>query len=81
MCVVGPLTNTGKSRSISCNGIAVRDAATSKVSRHHFGFTHEVRDVGAKNMLQETYNADFIEPIIGTSGNIEEMSHEDQKFL
>ena len=32
-------------------------------------------------MLQEMYNADFIEAIIGTSGNIEEMSYEDQKFL
>ena len=27
-CVVGPLTKTGKNRSISCNGIAVQDAAT-----------------------------------------------------
>ena len=27
------------------------------------------------------YNAGFIEAIIGTSGNIEEMSYEDQKFL
>ena len=53
-CVVGPLTKTGKSRSISCNGIAVQDAATSKVLHHHFGFTHEVRDVSAK-MLQEMY--------------------------
>ena len=41
-CVVGPLTKTGKSRSITCNGIAVQDATTSKVSHHHFGFTHEV---------------------------------------
>ena len=80
-CVVGPLTKTGKSRSISCNGIAFQDAATSKVSHQHFGFTHEVQDVSAKKMLQEMYNADFIEPIIGTSGNIEEMSYEDQKFL
>ena len=76
-CVDGPLTKTGKSRSISCNGIAVQDAATSKVSRHHFGFTHEVWDVSAKKMLQEMYNADFIEPIIGISGNIEETSYED----
>ena len=51
------------------------------MSRHHFGFTLEVRDVSAKKMLQEMYNADFIESIIGTSGNIEEMSYEDQKFL
>ena len=80
-CVVGPLAKTGKSRSISCNGIAVRDAATSKVSRHHFEFTHEVRDVSAKKMLQEMCNADFVEPIIGTSGNIEEISYEDKKFL
>ena len=80
-CVVGPLTKTGISRSISSNGIAVRDAATSKVSRYHFRFTHEVQNVSAKKMLQEMYNADFIETIIGTSGNIEEMSYEDQKFL
>ena len=79
-CVVGPLTKTGKSRSISCNGIVVQDAATSKVPHHHFGFTHEVLDVSAK-MLQEMYIADFIEPIIGTSEKIEEMSYEDQKFL
>ena len=80
-CVVGPLKKTGKSRSISCNDIAVQDAASSKVSPQHFEFIHEVRDVSAKKMLQEMYNADFIEPIIGTAGNIEEMSYEDQKFL
>ena len=80
-CVVGPLTKTGKSRSISCNCIVLRDAATSKMSRHHFGFTHEVWNVSAKKMLQEMYNADFVEPIIRTSGNIEEMSYEDKKYL
>ena len=58
-CVVGPLTKTGKKRSISCNGIGVQDAATSKVSRHHFGFTHEVQDVSAKKMLQEIFFVPF----------------------
>ena len=80
-CVVGPLTKTGKSRSLSCNGIAVQDAATSKVSPHQFGFTHEVWDVSAKKLFQEMYNADFIEPIIGASVNIQEMSYEVRNSL
>ena len=44
-CIVGPTECTsGKVDTVSCNRIAVNDAATNKILSHHF----EVQDQGRK---------------------------------
>ena len=44
-CVVGPIERSCKGDNIiSCNRIAVQDAGTKLISRHHFEIQKEVKD-------------------------------------
>ena len=35
-CIIGPIQNVGHQNSLKCNSVAVKDASTGKLSRHHF---------------------------------------------
>ena len=52
---------SGKKGYISCNRKVVQDVTFGKIASHHFGITNEVKDVGAKQMLQRMYNQEFNE--------------------
>jgi len=84
-CVVGPLTRDGKISSMACNRVMVEDAASRKLSQHHFAHLDEVKDNSAGEMLRKIYNADFTETKVDLNGfgmiDIEEISLEDKQFM
>ena len=52
-CVVGPIGRSCKRDDIvSCNRIAVQDAGTKQLSKHHFEIQKEVNDTGISDMMQ-----------------------------
>ena len=62
-CVVGPIGRSCKRDDIvSCNRIAVQDAGTKQLSRHHFEIQKEVKDTGISDKMQRMYQLDFIKP-------------------
>ena len=54
--VVGLFTKFRKESSICCNQIVVQDAATGKIASHHFGISSKVKDIDAKQMLENIYD-------------------------
>ena len=85
-CVVGPIGRSCKRDDIlSCNRIAVQDAGTKQLSRHHFEIQKEVKDTGISDMMQRMYQLDFIEPRTKfkdlMTNRLDEISYEDKKFL
>ena len=68
-CAVGPIAKPNKKSSISCHRIIVQDAISGAVLSHHFGLSNEVKDISAKQMLTEIYNADFNEEKTGRLGH------------
>ena len=85
-CFVGP---TGSSRKgddvISCNRIAVQDAGTKQISKHHFEIQKEVKDTGTSDMIHRMHELNFIEPRTKLkylmTNRLDEISFEDKKFL
>ena len=85
-CVVGPIGRSCKGDDIiSCNRIAVQDAGTKQISRHHFEIQNAVKDTGISDMMQRMYQLDFIEPRTKfkdlMTNRLDEISYEDKKFL
>ena len=72
-CVVGLSTKFGRENSISCNQNVVQDPATRKISSHHFGISSKVKDINAKQMLENIHNTEFCEtrPGLGIEASID----------
>ena len=67
-CVVGPIDCISKGITTSCNCVAVRDIASSKLASHHFAIEKSVKDVSLEEMFQAMYRDDFNEPeLVGAS--------------
>ena len=85
-CVVGPIGRSCKGDdAISCKRIAVQDAGTKQISRHHFEIQKEVKDTRIRDVMQRMYQLDFIEPRTKFKGlmtnRLDEISYENKKFL
>ena len=85
-CIVGPIECTsGKVDTVSCNRIAVNEAATNKIQRHHFEVQDQVKETGIKEMLERMYQMDFNESSAKVhdvmTQKLEDISYEDKKFL
>ena len=80
-CVVGLLTKVGREMSISCNRFVVQDAATRKIASHHFGISSKVKNINAKQMLENMKNTEFFESRLGlrieASNSMEDISFAD----
>ena len=82
--VVGPIDCISKGITTSCNRVAVRDIASSKLASHHFAIEKSVKDVSLEEMFQAMYRHDFNKPELvgaGTKLKCGEVSDEDQKFM
>ena len=44
-CIVGPIQNAGHQNSPKCNRVAVKDASTGKLARHHFLIENAGKDM------------------------------------
>ena len=51
-CVIGPIYCTMKDFSTSCNRVAVKDVASSKLGSHHFTVADSVKDISLEEMFQ-----------------------------
>ena len=85
-CFVGPIGSSCKGDDvISCNRIAVQDAGTKQISRHHFEIQKEVKETGISDMMQRMYQLNFIEPRTKLkylmTNRLDEISYEHKKFL
>ena len=60
-CVVGPINCTVKNCSTSCNRVAVKDVASSKLGSHHFTLEDSAKDISLEKMFQRMYKQDFSE--------------------
>ena len=84
-CVVGPMNCTTKDCSTSCNRVAVKDVASSKLGSHHFTLEDSAKDISLEKMFQRMYKQDFSESETVVSDsilkNVSEISCDDRKFL
>ena len=84
-CVVGPINCRVKNCSTSCNRVAVKVVASSKLGSHHFPVEDSVKDISLKEMFQRMYKQDFSESDTVVSDsilkNVSEISCDDRKFL
>ena len=83
-CIAGSINCISKGITTSCNRVAVRDVASSKLASHHFAMEKSVKDVSLEEMFQAMYRHDFSEPeLVGTSIMLKcgEDSHEDKDFM
>ena len=85
-CIVEPIVNKSKNKSVKCNYIAMKDVISGKVASHHFkiGKRLKISEVGVKEMFERMFHNDFSEvkqQQLNIIGNIEEISREDKKFL
>ena len=84
-CVVGPINCTVKNCSTSCNRVAVKDVASSKLGSHHFTLEDSAKDISLEKMFQRMYKQDFSESETVVSDsilkNVSEISCDDRKFL
>ena len=80
----GPINCISKGITTSCNHVAVRDVASSKLASHHFAMEKSVKDVSLEEMFQAMYQHDFSEPeLVGTSTMLKygEFSHRDKTLM
>ena len=84
-CVVGPINCTTKDCSTSCNRVAVKDVASSKLGSHHFTVEESVKDISLEEMFQRMYKKDFSESetvvLDSMLKNLSDISCDDRKFL
>ena len=83
-CAIGPKYCISKGTTTSCNRVAIRDVASSKLASHHFAMETLVKDVSLEEIIQAMYRRDFSEPeLVGTSTMLKysEVSHEDKTFM
>ena len=83
--VIGPINCVTKDCSTSCNRVAVKDVASSKLGSHHFTVQESVKDISLEEMFQRIYKQDFSESETVVSDsilkNLNEISCDDRKFL
>ena len=60
-CIVGPIQNVGHQNSLKCNRVAVKDASSGKLSRHHFLIENASKDMSIEQMFEQMYYNDFNE--------------------
>ena len=78
--IVGPIQNVGHQNSLKCSGVAVKDASTGKLSRHHFLIENASKDMSIAQMFEHMYYGDFTEKgaqIGKIEGNLEQLSKND----
>ena len=46
---------------VKCNRVAVKDAPTGKLSRHHFLIENASKDMSIKQMIELMHYSDFLE--------------------
>ena len=83
-CIVGPIQNVGHQNSLKCNRVAMKDASTVKLSRHHFLIENASKDMSIEQMFEQMYYSDFTEKgaqIEKIDGNLEQLSKNDRRFL
>ena len=83
-CIVGPIQNVGHQNSLKCNRVAMKDASTGKLSRHHFLIENASKDMSIEQMFEQMYYSDFTEKgarIGKIDGNLEKLSKNDKRFL
>ena len=83
-CIVGPIQNVGHQNSLKCNRVAMNDASTGKLSRHHFLIENASKDMSIEQMFEQMYYSDFTEKgaqIEKIDGNLEQLSKNDRRFL
>ena len=84
-CVVGSMNCTTKVYSTSCNRVAVKDAASSKLGSHHFTVEDSVKDITLEEPFQRMDKQDFSESETGVLDsilkNLSEISSDDRTFL
>ena len=71
-------------RIIKRNRVAVKDASTDKLSKHHFLIENARKDISIEQMFEQMYYNDFNEKgaqIGKIDGNIEQLSKNDKRFL
>ena len=82
---MGPINFTTKNCPTNCNGVAVKDVASSKLRSHQFTVENLVKDISWEEMLQKMYKQDFSESETVVSDsilkNLSEISCDDIKFL
>ena len=84
-CVVGPTNSTTRDCSTSCNRVAVKDVAPSKLGSHDLTVEDSVKDISLEEMFQRMYKQNFSESKTVVSDSIlkklSEISCDDRKFL
>ena len=60
-CIAGTIQNVGHQNSLKCNTVAVKDASTGKLSRHHFLTENSGTDMIIKQMFDQMSYNDFNE--------------------
>ena len=84
-CVVRPTRRSCKGDDINCNRIAIQDAGTKQILKHHFKIQKKVKDTGISDMIQRIYQLDFMEPRTKfkdlMTNRLNEISYEEKKFL
>ena len=83
-CVVGPMVDE-KQDAFSCNWIAVLQAESGSVAKHHFEVQNKCEYIGIKEMLRKIYMSDFQDTSSQREdsiiGKMSEISNEDRRFL
>ena len=82
-CVVGPIQNVGHQNSLKCNRVAVQDASTDKLSRHHFLIENASKEMSIEQMFEQMYYSDMTEKgaqIGKIDGNPEQLSKNGKRF-
>ena len=54
-CIAEPIQNFGHQNSLKCNGFAVKDASTGKLSRHHSLIENASKDMSIDQMFGQMY--------------------------
>ena len=84
-CVVRPINCAAKNCPTSCNRVAVKYLASSKLGSHHFTVEDSVKDINLEGMFQRMYKQDFSESEIMVSDsilkNVSEISCDDKSVL
>ena len=60
-CVMGPIDKKDD-KTIPCNWIAVTEASSSGLARHHFATEDKCQEAGLQKMLMKLNMQDFVEP-------------------
>ena len=79
-CVAGPINCTAKNCSTSCNRVAVKDVASSKLGSHHFTLEDSVKYISLEEIFQRMYKQDFSRSD-SILKNVSEISCDDRKCL